>query len=312
MNLNNIIELYNHPEKVTTNDVVLLEAALEKYPYFSVVHILYLKWLAKVNDPRFINYLHKASVYIGDRKKLYQLIFYDAQSDTAESAPSESLSDEKKDFRRKKHGTIQGSIADILDFQLQTAGQGLDKELLYSPTIDLEKEYGSVKNDDDADDFTFDIDLNQSDDQENTVDNNKKNKAEQPPTQQSNQKDSKSLELLDYEGSNQSQEILPKEPEEDQWQRKGNKDQLIDNFIKSNPRIVPKEDDKTPVEDFSEKSIAESEGYMTETLAKIYIRQKKYEKAISVYKKLSLKYPEKSTYFAGQIKEIQGFINNNT
>jgi hypothetical protein len=40
-------------------------------------------------------------------------------------------------------------------------------------------------------------------------------------------------------------------------------------------------------------------------LARIYIEQKNYKKAIQSYKILSLKYPEKSGFFADQIKAIK-------
>ncbi len=44
--------------------------------------------------------------------------------------------------------------------------------------------------------------------------------------------------------------------------------------------------------------------FVTETLAKIFIKQSMYKEAIASYKKLSLKYPEKNAYFASRIKEI--------
>ena len=44
---------------------------------------------------------------------------------------------------------------------------------------------------------------------------------------------------------------------------------------------------------------------MTEALAKLYLSQKNYKKAIQSYKILSLKFPEKSSYFADQIKKIK-------
>ena len=46
-------------------------------------------------------------------------------------------------------------------------------------------------------------------------------------------------------------------------------------------------------------------GFMTETLAKLYVNQKNYEKAIQSYKILILKFPEKNSYFADQIKIIK-------
>ena len=45
--------------------------------------------------------------------------------------------------------------------------------------------------------------------------------------------------------------------------------------------------------------------YMTETLAKIYVKQGKYEDALKAYKILCLKYPEKISLFADQIKIIK-------
>ena len=49
---------------------------------------------------------------------------------------------------------------------------------------------------------------------------------------------------------------------------------------------------------------------MTETLAKIYLQQKKYKKALYAYQILSLKYPEKNGFFANQIKTIKQLQQN--
>ena len=51
---------------------------------------------------------------------------------------------------------------------------------------------------------------------------------------------------------------------------------------------------------------------MTETLARIYLEQKNYDKAIQSYKILILKYPEKSGFFADQIKAVKQIQANNT
>jgi len=54
---------------------------------------------------------------------------------------------------------------------------------------------------------------------------------------------------------------------------------------------------------------SESPEFVTETLAKIYMRQGMYKQAILAYEKLSLKYPEKNIYFAGQIDEVKKLMN---
>jgi hypothetical protein len=83
---------------------------------------------------------------------------------------------------------------------------------------------------------------------------------------------------------------------------------LIDKFIESNPRLEPPRDN-VPHTDISADSVKEHDGIFTDTLARIYIKQGYYSKAIFAYEKLILKYPEKSDYFAGQIKEIKKLTN---
>jgi len=55
-------------------------------------------------------------------------------------------------------------------------------------------------------------------------------------------------------------------------------------------------------------SVAEPDEMVTETLAMIYFQQKKYDKALEAFQKLSLKYPEKSAYFASRIEEIEKYL----
>jgi hypothetical protein len=83
---------------------------------------------------------------------------------------------------------------------------------------------------------------------------------------------------------------------------------LIDKFIETSPRITPRKDHVSNV-DISADSVREHEGIFTDTLARVYIKQGLYSKAIFTYEKLILKYPEKSGYFAGQIQEIKKRIN---
>ncbi len=105
--------------------------------------------------------------------------------------------------------------------------------------------------------------------------------------------------------SSELSELLDERNEESD---KENHFRLIDKFIQTNPRIVPNEQ-LSENKDISADSVKEHESFFTDTLAKIYIKQGHYAKAILAYEKLSLKYPEKSAYFAGQISEIKKLIN---
>jgi len=89
-----------------------------------------------------------------------------------------------------------------------------------------------------------------------------------------------------------------------------NKYDLIDKFIEANPKIAPvKKDAPTPVN--SNKSVNDGPGLMTETLARVYLEQKKYTKAIQAYEILILKYPEKNAFFADRILEVKNLQQNN-
>ena len=81
------------------------------------------------------------------------------------------------------------------------------------------------------------------------------------------------------------------------------KTSIVDRFIEKNPKIKPIDKEKSFNVLVSKNETSNS--LMTETLAKVYLAQKKYENAIQAYRILSLKYPEKSGFFADQIKRIE-------
>ncbi|WP_297762204.1 hypothetical protein, partial [uncultured Muriicola sp.] len=86
---------------------------------------------------------------------------------------------------------------------------------------------------------------------------------------------------------------------------------MIDRFLEENPKIVPHEEG-VPRIDISESTTIDSEELMTETLARVYLEQKKYKKALQAYKILSLKYPEKSSFFASRIKAVKQLQKENS
>lgn len=98
-------------------------------------------------------------------------------------------------------------------------------------------------------------------------------------------------------------------PIQRQSSRLKNQQKIIDKFIETSPKIIPIE--KYEEVEISIPKIKTDKSLMTETLAKVYLEQKKYEKAIKAYEILSLKYPEKSGFFADQIKRIKELQENN-
>lgn len=87
--------------------------------------------------------------------------------------------------------------------------------------------------------------------------------------------------------------------------KKLSRKELIDKFILENPSISrPKAEFYNPIS-VAQNSIIDQENIVSETLAKIYEKQGYLEKAMSIYEKLGLKYPEKSRYFAAQIERLR-------
>ncbi|MBI1266908.1 MAG: hypothetical protein GC193_05695 [Cryomorphaceae bacterium] len=103
-------------------------------------------------------------------------------------------------------------------------------------------------------------------------------------------------------GSAFEKEIAPVELPSDP---KKKQQALIDRFIKISPKITPGKADQFRSDDIARLSLVEDETFVTETMAKIYAEQGQFAKAIKAYNVLSLKFPEKSVYFANQIKKLQ-------
>ena len=89
---------------------------------------------------------------------------------------------------------------------------------------------------------------------------------------------------------------------------------LIDDFINNDKgKIKLKEEPeyKPTIEDSASEGVKDgNESYFTETLAKIYIKQGRYEKALEIIQRLNLNYPKKNAYFADQMRFLEKLILN--
>jgi hypothetical protein len=78
---------------------------------------------------------------------------------------------------------------------------------------------------------------------------------------------------------------------------------IIEKFIALNPKIKPESSFNFSNQEFG--NTTHNDSLMTETLAHVYLEQKKYDQAITAFTVLSLKYPEKNSFFANQIEAIK-------
>lgn len=132
---------------------------------------------------------------------------------------------------------------------------------------------------------------------------------------------------LSIEVSTDYTSLLLKDSDVNNVEMRGQK--LIDDFVKqelnseSEPsessdinydndvnEVISDEDKENDFNGSQNEYDADEESYFTETLAKIYVKQGKYSKAIEIIKKLNLKYPKKNVYFADQIRFLEKLIIN--
>jgi hypothetical protein len=92
--------------------------------------------------------------------------------------------------------------------------------------------------------------------------------------------------------------------EGDDHQKTANQ-KLIDKFIQLKPRIEPLRSGFFDPVEMARKSLSEPDDIVSETLAKIYVKQGNITRAIKIYEQLMLKFPEKSSYFAVQIEKLK-------
>jgi hypothetical protein len=82
---------------------------------------------------------------------------------------------------------------------------------------------------------------------------------------------------------------------------------LIEHFLSGRSGLHPPSlgEENIAPPDLAEEAVRENDDIMTEKYANLLLQQSKFEKALRIFERLSLKYPEKSVYFAARIKEVK-------
>lgn len=109
--------------------------------------------------------------------------------------------------------------------------------------------------------------------------------------------------LLETEGYDEQEDSAP--------QMKGQ--ELIDDFINNDNGKIKLQEEPEYVPEIAEDKPSDNEsneGYYTETLARIYIQQGKYDRALEIIKRINLNIPNKNAYFADQIRFLEKLIRN--
>ena len=299
--------LQNPQEMIDASQTRQLDDILSTYPYFQTARALQLKGLKNLNSFKYNNALKITAAYTADRDILFDFITSEeflqntiADTISGKSAPlaeKEIISEEVDPNPDADISMIDESSDEPLPQSARDADQILDPALFKSkdPAIDQQ------------------------------LDKARKQKAEEsleigkplPFTKKEKHSFGEWLQLTsvktvkrdsDTADAQEPMEQINFPLEDDPAKKK--KFDLIDKFIESDPKISP----DTDVADVDIKSSVKlnKEELMTETLAKVYLEQKKYKKAIQAYKILSLKYPEKSSFFADRIKAVKQLQKDNS
>lgn len=307
------------------------------YPYFQSAHILLLKALKDKGSDDFQSQLEISSIYISDRDLLFKFLNQEFKVEnkqdeevTAEikkEDQKEDLKEEKKETHQLKNKEVRRKIVDSAEGMGANISETISSQIVFSTlkkkdkleypseiyfieeerdgknqvvTIDAEPDHHKKSK---KDQEIFDLDENQPE-TEQKVDSNAHENQEVFELIDSEEVEKDSIE---NKKDNKSEYFdINNYADEDELELQ---DDLITRFIEKNPRIETKEVDKEETIDVSEDSVKEDSNLLSETLIKVYIKQGLFEKAIESYKKLSLKYPEKSAYFASQIKILEEKIN---
>jgi hypothetical protein len=277
MQVSRFTALLENPLDISQDaDIAALKQIVETYPYFQAARGMELIGLKNSNSFKYNAALKKHAAYTSDRSWLFEIITQEAFNKSKKpDQPIETPSTDE---------TVNSSL-ELTDID---TGAQRDTEAQYT-------------------DQTSDEAHKVSEAQETSM-----SSLELGKPLEFNKNDRYSFEEWLQLSTKKSLDTKSKKEETNtsEKNKKAAKMAQINAFIATNPKISPPlpSTEKITIKD-AEK--INKEALMTETLARVYLEQKKYKKALQAYKILSLKYPEKNSFFASQIKVVQKLIKEN-
>jgi len=316
MNRNDFISILENTRSFDRQLLNEVNELVSIFPYFQSGHLMLLKGLHDTSDIRFETQLRKSALHIADREVLYNYLNLVAEEQQSESG---SVQEEPVE--------ISLPVPDYQQTVIETAKNSDD----FISGIERESEEENAESSGDAeaspgsrpilvsDNYEEDEEFQEFEEAMFLLDNEPEPVEENVIYMDPGFSVPERSDLLELDpgvmadNSAEEPEELPEvaEPAEKEGMPANKQVQadLIDKFIRLNPRIEPqKVKTDQPVEDISKPFSEDPGSFVTETLATIYVNQGYYSKAIDIYEKLSLKFPEKSSYFATQIEKVRGFI----
>lgn len=315
MNKQEFTYLLTHPEQLTTTQVTAVGEIVSQYPYFQAARALYLKGLKTKESFKYNQELRITAAYTTDRSILFDFITSEAFNQneisklikqntellkSIEVNDADDISVNKSvmiDDALKQHMKDSEGVLDPDLFEQKTPAQKSTNEDLKTPIIEPDEK--AIKPTPEAQ-----LSIGQPLDFDKTESHSF----------------TEWLKITSFKPIQRTtEEVIPKaetQPEIPKQQPKREsslkkKLDLIDKFITTNPKISPIKETKPSV-NLAQTKLVQNDSLMTETLARIYLEQRNYDKAIQSYRILILKYPEKSAFFADQIKAVKQLQENNT
>ncbi|MCL5246796.1 hypothetical protein M4I21_13305 [Cellulophaga sp. 20_2_10] len=313
MKVTDFTYLLQKPESISSvAKINQLEEIITDYPYFQAAHAVHLKGLKNTNNFKYNNALKITAAHTANRDVLFDFITSPEFLDNSNkvTAITELAKLKEINVTSEEVASPPNMLEESTDKPLP---QNLDDaEKILNDDLFETKEPVTLEKVEDGED-----EIEEEDEEEKPLEDkteSEKLNIGEPLhfTKKEKHSFAQWLELANPIGEEEPEEIKLEEPQktEEKRPRKSTKFDLIDKFIKNNPKISPAKNIEKKV-DISNSVKLNKDELMTETLAKVYLEQKKYKKAIQAYKILSLKYPEKSSFFANRIKSVQKIQKEN-